>query len=262
MPVEPFGSMRLSAKIPADLPQEVRETLRGYAKDIVRLYASTLESLILYGSAARGEFLSERSNLNLLIVLANHDVNLLERYAKIHRRWSAEKIVIPLFLTEKEIRMSQRLFPLEYLEIQEHHVLLAGHELFTGLCIERENLAVQCAREIAGNLMRLRQRCVEGGGKPEAFAVLLPLSLTSLLPCLRGVYRVGKLSVPPSTEALLHDLSPQFGIDGTVFGEVWDLKRGVMTPGPAELPRLFERYVTSLQNLSEWVDHKSLQPRS
>ncbi|MGH7233026.1 MAG: hypothetical protein ACREJU_16955, partial [Nitrospiraceae bacterium] len=174
--------IKLSDRLPADLPDEVREALRTYLKEASGIFGETLEGVILYGSAARGEFFPGRSNLNLLFLVAQHDRALLQRYAKIHRRWSSEKVVVPLFHTEREIQASHTLFPLEYLEIQEHHVLLMGHDPFPALRVDRTYLAVQCGREIAGNLMRLRQRFVEGSGTSEALAILLPLSLTTLLP--------------------------------------------------------------------------------
>jgi hypothetical protein len=250
-------TIRLSERIPSDLPEDVRETLRKYVKEVTNVFGSALEGVILYGSAARGEFLEGRSNLNLVFLLGQHDLNLLQRYAKTHRRWVSGKLVVPLFLTANEIENSQKFFPLEYVEIQESHVLLVGHDPFSSLRIDRGNLAAQCGQEIMGNLMRLRQRFVEGAGKSEALAILLPLSLTTLLPSLRGQYRMRELQMPPSTDALLKDLPARFGIDATVLQEVWNLKRGVVTPGPVEMPRLFERYVACLQTLSEWSSHPS-----
>ena len=245
--------IKLRERIPAELPDEVRETLRKYVKEVTGIFGDTLEGVILYGSAARGEFLTGRSNLNVILLLAQHDMTRLQRYAKSHRRWSPDRIVVPLFLTERDIRDSQTLFPLEYVEIKHHHALLMGHDPFPSLLIDQGNLAAQCAREIIGNLVRLRQRFVEGAGKSEALAILLPVSLTTLLPCLRGQYYLRGLPLPSSTDALLSDMSPRFGLDAFALQEVWNLKRGVVTPGPVEMPRLFERYAVALQTLSDWA---------
>ena len=243
----------LKERIPANLPEEVRETLQKYVREICTIFGDRLAGVILYGSAARGEFLPGRSNLNVLVLLVEHDLDLLRRYAKIHRRWSPEKLVVPLFLTERDIQTSHNLFPLEYIEIKEHHVLLSGHDPFPLLTIEIDHLAWQCHQDILGNLLRLRQRFVEGHGKPDALAMLLPLSLTTLLPGLRAHYRIRGIAVPPTTAALLDDLGARFGIDTTALMDVWNLKKGVMTPGPVEVPRLFERYVADLQALAEWA---------
>jgi hypothetical protein len=253
--------IKLSERIPADLPDNVRETLRKYVKEAAGIFGDTLDGMILYGSAARGEFLTGRSNLNLIILLAQHDLTRLQRYANCHRRWSSERLVVPLFLTEPEIQISHKLFPLEYVEIKHDHVLLMGHDPFPSLLIDQGNLAMQCAREITSNLMRLRQRFVEGSGKSQALAILLPLSLTTLLPCLRGQYHLRGLPLPSSTDTLLSDVPLRFGFDATVLQEVWNLKKGIVTPGPIEMPRLYERYVASLQTLSDWSARQSMSPR-
>lgn len=236
------------------LPLEVRRTLRAYVTDVSGIFGTVLEAVILYGSAVRGDFLPGRSNLNLLLLLTQHETGSLQRYAKAHRRWSKEHIVVPLFLTEAELRASLDLFPLEYTEIEEQHVLLMGRDPFVGLHLDLRHLRAQCEQEIHGNLVRLRQRFVEGGGKAEAAVILLPLSLTGLLPCLRGLFRALEIPVPRSADALLADLKSVLGVEPAAFQEVVHLKRGLRTPGPLEVPRLFERYVSALQALVERVD--------
>lgn len=244
-----------------DLPLDVRETLRSYVTDVMALFGPSLEAVILYGSAARGEYLSGRSNINLLLLLAKHDIGALQRYGKEHRRWSKEHIVVPLFLNEEELRSSVALFPLEFLEIKEQHVLLAGRDPFPTLAIDVRNLLVQCEQEIRGNLLRLRQRFVEGAGKPETVEILLPLSFTALLPCLRGLFRLLKIPIPRMTEALLESLQPGLGVDPVTFQDVLHLKRGLISPGALEMPRLFERYVSSLQTLIERVEQLKAEGR-
>jgi predicted nucleotidyltransferase len=235
----------------ADIPESVRATLRPYLAQAQKVFGDALEAVILYGSAAGGEYLPGKSNINLLILLAGPDRELLGRYAALHKRWQKEQIVVPLFLTVAELNASLDLFPLEYLEIQERHVLLAGRDPFPGLRIDPKNLRFQCEQELRGNLLRLRQRFVEGGAGTEAIMILLPLSLTSLLPCLRGLLRATGQPVERSADAVLKAVQQHWGVDCTAFQDVLHLKRGIISPGPAELPRLFERYAEALQSLIE-----------
>ena len=102
-----------------EIPESVRGTLRPYLAQVQTLFGDVLEAVILYGSAAGGDYLPGKSNINLLILLAKQDMELLKQYAALHKRWQKEQIVVPLFLTQAELRSSLELFPLEYLEIQE-----------------------------------------------------------------------------------------------------------------------------------------------
>lgn len=235
----------------AEIPETVRETLRPYLAQVQKLFGDALEAVILYGSAAGGEYLPGKSNINLLILLAKQDTELLKQYAALHKRWQKEQIVVPLFLTQAELKSSLELFPLEYLEIQDQHVLLAGRDPFPEFRIDLKNLRTQCEQELRGNLLRLRQRFVEGGAGTEAITILLPLSLTALMPCLRGLLRAKERPVERSADGVLRAVEKEFGIDTVAFQDVLNLKRGIISPGPAEAPRLFERYATMLQTLIE-----------
>ncbi len=232
-----------------EIPESVRETLRPYMEQVKKLFGNAFEAVILYGSAAGGEYLPGKSNINLLILLAKQDTELLKQYAALHKRWQKEQIVVPLFLTAAELKSSLALFPLEYLEIQEQHILLAGRDPFPELRIDLKNLRTQCEQELRGNLLRLRQRFVEGGASTEAITILLPLSFTALMPCLRGLLRAKERPVERSADGVLQAVEKEFGIDTAAFQDVLNLKRGIISPGPAEAPRLFDRYAATLQAL-------------
>jgi hypothetical protein len=232
-----------------DVPSEVQQLLQRYVKETTALLGAQLEGILLYGSAVRGEFLPGRSNLNLLLMVSGYGREGLKRYAKSHRRWSREQFTVPLLLTEADLTRPGTVFPLEYLEIQEQHRVLWGKDPFIGLHIDRTHLAYQVRQGLQGNLVRLRQRLIEGGATEEAIALLLSLSLTALLPCLRGLQRLA--GQPPlfQSEALLAGIQTMAGVDLAGFTDVLHLKRGIITPGPAEVPRLFDRYAANLDAL-------------
>ena len=161
-----------------DIPSDVQQLLQRYVKETTALLGRQLEGILLYGSAVGSEFLPGRSNLNLLLMVSGYEREGMRRYAKAHKRWSREQFVVPLVVTEADLTKPGTVFPLEYLEIQEQHRVLWGRGPFIGLRIDRTHLAYQVQQGIQGNLVRLRQRFIEGGGTEEAMAMLLPLSLT------------------------------------------------------------------------------------
>ncbi len=236
-----------------DIPSEVQQLLQRYVKETRTLLGPQLEGIILYGSAVGGEFLPGRSNLNLLLLLSAYEREGMKRYAKAHKRWSRDQFVVPLLLTEAELTKSGTPFPLEYLEIQEQHRVLWGRDPFIGLHIDRTHLAYQVQQGIQGNLVRLRQRYIEGGGTEEAITMLLPLSLTALLPCLRGLQRLAGQPALFQSDALLTAVRHMTGLELTGLGDVLELKRGIISPGPVEVPRLYERYAGDLDALIKLI---------
>ncbi len=217
--------------------------------DVVKTYGNELEGVLLYGSAVRGEFMPGRSNLNILLVMSSYDLMVLKKYNGIHKRWSKEQVVVPLFLTAADVQSSASVFPLEYQDIHDCHRLLWGQDPFVRLHIDTRHLAMEVLQTLRGNLLRLRQRLVEGRSTEEAITILLSLSITGLLPALRGLQRLLNRPVLAHGEPLLQDLESHLDVDLTGLRDAWLLKRGQISPGQKELPRLMDRYIECLTRL-------------
>jgi len=244
------------------LPDEYQQHLRTYVKDVQRVYGDVLEGVLLYGSAVRGEFLPGRSNLNIVLVVKSATAEQLKKYGALHRRWAKEQIVVPLIVTQAEMPAMSMAFPLEYLEIQEYHRLLAGQDPFVGFKIDQRHARAEVLQSLRGNLLRVRQRFIEGGGTEEAVTILLPLSLTAILPVLRGVQRLVGMPVLSQGEPLLADLESFLSVDLSGLRDAWLLKRGQISPGQKEIPRLMERYLESFERLVQAVEARLAQEQA
>jgi hypothetical protein len=247
----------MTERVIEGLPGETQKLLQAYTKDVKGVFGEQLEGLLLYGSAVRGEFLPGRSNLNILLLVSSYDSALLKQYSALHRKWSKEQILVPLFLTEEELRMSASVFPLEFLEIQEHHRVLGGRDPFIGFHVPTDRLRESVVHGLTSNLLRLRQRYVEGGGTDDATTILLPLSITATIPLLRGVQRLLGRPVLAQSDAVIKDVAEQLKLDlqGLLDGLL--LKRGQISPGPQEVPRLFDRYLQTMTLLTRAVQQLS-----
>jgi hypothetical protein len=195
--------------------------------------------------------LAGRSNLNVLIVLKRMDKETVRRYAAAHRRWQKDQVVAPLILTIAELHTAFERFPLEYLEIKGQSLVLYGNDPLVGLEVDVRRLPDQCLHELRGHVIRLRQRFVEGGGTVEAILLLMPLSLTGLLPALRGVCRVMDRPVRRASEAVLREVGEILGVEIEALEQALQLKRGQIEPGPSEAPRLFDRYCDTVSLVAE-----------
>ncbi len=237
-----------------DMPEEARHTLQPYLGQLRKQIGEHLEAVIMYGSLVRGEYIQGRSNINLLLMIRQFSLDIGQRCGGLHRRWGKEGVIAPLMMVQEELVTASQLFPLEFLEMKDSHILLEGRDPFSEIHLTHNNLIIQCQQELIGNLFRLRQRFVEGEGKAEAIFALLPLSLTSLIPCLRGLFRLLDQSSSGSSAAILERLPLTLQVESVVFQEVLALKRGLSSPGKKEFPRLYERYVQGLEGLIRRVN--------
>ena len=236
------------------LPNDIQKRLQTYVKEVTGVFGEQLEGMLLYGSAVRGEFLPGRSNLNILLLVSSYDSAVLKQYSAVHRQWSKEQILAPLFLTEEELHRSAAVFPLEFLEIQEQHRVLGGRDPFIGFHVKTDRLREAVVQGLMSNVLRLRQRYVEGGGGEEATMILLPLSITATLPLLRGVQRLLGRPVLSHSDAVIEDVAAQLKLDLQGLLDTWLLKRGQISPGPHEVPRLFDRYLQAATVLTRAVE--------
>ena len=89
-----------------------------------RDYGETLISVVLYGSAASGEFHEKFSDLNVLVVLKKLGVRELALGRETVHWWQKQKQPLPVLLESEENKKSRDVFLVVYLEIQHNKRLL------------------------------------------------------------------------------------------------------------------------------------------
>ena len=232
-----------------DLPEETRDVLERYLNKVSQEWQEGVEALLLFGSAARGDFILGRSNINIAGIFRHLPVKTLQKGGSLHRNWGKHQIVAPLMMTLEDLQRSADVFPLEMMQMKDHHVLLQGRNPLLDFTVNEARLPWQCQQEVLGNLFQVRQRYIEGEGRIEAIQALLILSMTALLPCLRGLLKLMGQSSQGADSAILERFHETASFDTTVLSEVLQMKRGLASPGKFEWPKLYERYLESLEQL-------------
>jgi len=131
-------------------------TLTRMVGDLTAL-GSRLRSVVLYGSAARGDFHRKTSDFNLLLVLEDLSPATLEALEPALRRWTKAGQPVPRLFSPAVIAESADVFPIEFLDIRRSHVVLHGEDPLDGLEIHTDHLRLQCERELREKMMRLRE---------------------------------------------------------------------------------------------------------
>src|SRR5581483_388410 len=117
-----------------------------------------LQSVILYGSGADGEFHPNYSNVNLLCVLRETSFAALNDLAPAVHWWTRKKYHVPLLLTRDELKRSADVFSIELLDMREQHRVLYGEDVFEGLTIPMRFHRVQLEYELREKTILLRER--------------------------------------------------------------------------------------------------------
>src|SRR5580765_4152067 len=173
-----------------------RMTLEELVSQLRAAYGTALRSVVLYGSAARGESGGKHANYNVLVIVDALDAPRLAAASAASRAWVDAGNHAPLTLTREEWMGSADIFPMEYADILDRHRVLHGEPPFDGIRVDMKDLRLQLEQEAMGKLIRLRQGLLGAGNDPERELELLATSLSPILIVFRAFLRL-HASHPP-----------------------------------------------------------------
>ncbi len=157
----------------AGVPAPVTQALDRLKEDLVRAAGPNLAGLILYGGVARGRYRPGKSDVNVLVLLNDASASALTAIAPaLQTAWRSAGVE-PMLLTPAEVPRAASAFPTKFLDIKNHHVVLAGSNPLAGLDVPQEHVRLRIEQAIRNLLLRLRHGYVRAGGDATTLARLL-----------------------------------------------------------------------------------------
>jgi hypothetical protein len=145
-----------------------------------------LESLILYGSAARGDFKQGHSDLNVLCLLRSVAARELARITPVVHWWCKNQSEpAPLIFTAEELRRSADVFSIELLDMQDSRRVLFGADIVAGIAVPMNLHRVQVEHDLSTLLLKLRQNFLLNHQKESELRNAAAKSASSVLALLR-----------------------------------------------------------------------------
>jgi len=212
-----------------------------------------LRSVVLYGSAAAGDFAGKRSDYNVLVVLDRIGIHELRALTATTHAWVKTGNPPPLLFAADRLARSADVFPIEIADIKASREVLFGVDPVAGITIEDEPLRRQLESELKGKLIALRERYLLTRGKSREVRELLIQSLASLLVLFRAALRLYQADVPASKIEALAALARHIPFDVSPFQTVAQLKQGQKVPGVVP-DDLFARYLQTTETVVDAID--------
>ena len=106
---------------------------KAFIDDLRSTHGKNLASVILYGSAAEGDFIPHQSNYDLLIAL--HKItpsDLRHAHASI-REWKKMGHPVPVYFTVSELQNAADVFPIEFHQMETARRVLYGEDVLQDL---------------------------------------------------------------------------------------------------------------------------------
>jgi predicted nucleotidyltransferase len=134
----------------------MENTVQVWAKELKQELGNNLVSVILYGSAVRGEYVRARSDLNLMLVFKKLDLEHITKVGKMMHRKVRKTLPQLVFWTEEELKNAWDVFPLEFEDIMENHRCLEGKDPFTKRKVDKKRIRYQLEFELRSKLLNVR----------------------------------------------------------------------------------------------------------
>ncbi|MBI3694531.1 MAG: nucleotidyltransferase domain-containing protein, partial [Acidobacteria bacterium] len=198
----------------------MEDLLQEFVERVKKAYGDDLLSVVLYGSAASGDYHEKHSDLNVLCILRRVELAELERAAPLLQWWMKRGQPPPLLLSDEEIEDASDVFPIEFLDIQENYRLLYGADLVKQMRIDTRQHREQLEHELRSRLLRLRKRFLETQHDSKAVSQLMIDSLASFATLFRHALLVAGFPAPISKQEIFRAAAERFQVGPTPFAEL------------------------------------------
>jgi hypothetical protein len=176
----------------------------------------------VYGSAARGRYDADTSDLNVIVALHDASGAAVLRIAEAVHDAERQSRIETMIFAETELAGLATSFPTKILDIQRRHVVLFGTDLFSGITVARDDIRRRAEQELRNLALRLRRRFVAARKDNHALALAADDAAATLAVNLRALlYLRGDVSDEfQPTLAIFERAGSLFGLDTSVLGAI------------------------------------------
>ena len=231
-------------KDPVNIAEEFASQMRS-------TFGEDLQALLLVGSAARGDYIPGKSDVNTLVILTADGMEWLEKAYPILQNWRRKGLAVPHFMMPDAITRALDSYPLEFLDFKLFHQVILGPDVFSDVVIPAQPLRLQIERELRGKLFLLRQVFASEAGHSKQLEAVLKRSVAVFTAVFQGILELGKRPIPADRPSLFREAAAFAGFSETVFLQILEVREG---KGGKNLRVVFKDLLKELGSIVHWVD--------
>lgn len=219
-----------------------------------------LTSVVLYGSAAEGDFHPEYSDFNLFCIVRDTSFESLSRMAGAVEWWRKKKHHPPLVLTEKELKDTADVFSIEFTDIKQRHRILYGDDVLRNLNVPMHLHRSQLEYELREKLFLLRQHILLADADERALWDVMLNSLSSFTTLFRhALIELGEQGRKQSREAV-QELASRLNFDASAFVQLMDVRAQNSDRKQLRAADVASRYLSAIEKVAAAVDTMQSSP--
>ncbi len=234
----------------------MRHYFEAFIDDLRSTHGSNLAAVILYGSAAAGDFVPNRSDYNILVALEKIGPEDLRKSHACVREWARLGNPVPVYFTVSELQNAADVFPIEFHQMTVARKVLFGKDVLAGLEISDKFLRHQAEFELRSKLLQLRRQYIPASASVDGLKALMAESLASFA-VLFGAMLILRGIEPPATKHEIVALTAEhLGIDGRPFEKIFNIRENNFTGKLDDVTanQLFGEYMEQIERVIDAAD--------
>ena len=159
-----------------------------------------------------------------------------------------------LFLTQRQIEKSLDVFPIEWTDIKERHLLLEGQDVLGAHEVPLGNLRLQLEQELREKLITLRQAYIASAQQPKALEGVLKAAASSFATLCRTLLRLRGESPPARTAEVIERVADIFGLEAEGVLAAHLVRYGARRSKGPELLADYRKFLVQVERLVDAID--------
>lgn len=228
----------------------------NFIDDLKASHKTNLASVILYGSAAVGDFMAQASDYNLLIALHEIRPKDLRDANACMREWQRLGHPVPVYFTVAELKEAGDVFPIEFHQMERARKVLYGEDVLAGVKVSDVFLRHQTEYELRSKLLQLRRLYIPASISADKLCSLMTESLVSFTALFRAVLLLHKVEPPIAKRAVIDATVKHLKIDGEPFEKIITIRENKASNTLNEVlaNQLFSSYLEQIERVIDAVD--------
>lgn len=237
------------------LDVRIEKILTDFTHELCQLLGEELMTVALYGSATGVNFVPGESDFNIAIVVKEVHCGILQKLQPRMATWHTRGFAVPLVIDRDFLHRGGDVFPMEFSDIQKHHYLLWGEDIFQTLPISSQHVRFLAEYEVRSKLLRLQALYFERAGEPQRLRQVVLDSLKTFLTLMRHLLRLHGDSGAQHYAEVLADFEHRFQVTFPRMRQLVAIRTGKRAWPEEPVTVFFHDYLSDVQHLIKVIDH-------
>lgn len=233
---------------------QAEKQIAEFVDRLKQVAGANLESVVLFGSSASGEFHPDFSDINILCVLRELSVATLAALAPPINAWTRNKFPAPLLFSRSELEHSTDVFAIEMLDIHDRHQILHGEDIFSAMQIPMNLHRVQLEHNLRTKLLTLRQMYIQAAGDGKRVRRLMLDSVSNFGTLFRhALIAMGEKPAAHKADNI-KKLAERVHFDPEIFLQLLRVRQRAADESEIQETEGFTRYLQGIDKVVQAVD--------